>query len=211
MTSFAIFEIWVIAFFTLALFSFLYKDNPVYKVAEHIFAGLTAGYQVGLIWETVIIQKLWDPMLGGSWWLFIPGILGILMFSRFVPKYSWLSRTPLAVVFGVTAGVFLTTQLHGLVLPQMQSTMITLTSSDGFADSLLALVVVAGVISTLIYFYFSHEHTGALGVTAKVGIWFIMLAFGAHFGYTVMGRVSLLIGRVQFLVEDWIASFSHIF
>jgi hypothetical protein len=72
---------------------------------------------------------------------------------------------------------------------------------------LLTIIIVIGVVSTLIYFYFSKEHTGVLGVVAKVGIWFIMISFGAHFGYTVMGRVSLLIGRVQFLVEDWIGSF----
>ena len=71
---------------------------------------------------------------------------------------------------------------------------------------LLTIIIVLGVLSTLIYFYFSHEHVGLLGVTAKIGIWFIMIAFGAHFGYTVMGRVSLLIGRVQFLINDWIGS-----
>jgi uncharacterized membrane protein (UPF0136 family) len=212
MSGIEIFQTWVIAFFTLALFSFLYKDNPIYKLAENIFAGLTAGYQVGLIWDTIIMQKLWDPLMQkGEWWMALPGVLGFLMFSRFFPKYSWLSRIPLAVVFAVTAGVQLTTQLHGLVLPQMQSTMLSVWSSEGFVASLLAVVTIVGVISTLIYFYFSHEHTGALGVTAKVGIWFIMISFGAHFGYTVMGRISLLIGRVQFLVEDWLGTFRHIF
>ncbi|UCD63195.1 MAG: hypothetical protein JSW34_10640 [Candidatus Zixiibacteriota bacterium] len=212
MSGIEIFQIWVMAFFTLALFSFLYKDNPAYKLAEHIFAGLTAGYQVGLIWDTIVIQKLWDPMIyGGKWWLFIPGILGFLMFARLFPKYSWLSRVSLAFVMGTTAGIFLFTQLHGLVLPQMQSTMLALGGEDGFAAALLAVVVVIGVISTLIYFYFSKEHAGVLGVTARVGIWFIMISFGAHFGYTVMGRVSLLIGRVQFLIEDWIGSFSQMF
>lgn len=210
MSGMEIFQTWVIAFFTLALFSFLYKDNPFYKLAENIFAGLTAGYQVGLIWDTIIMQKLWDPLTqSGQWLPVIPGVLGFLMFSRFFPKFSWLSRVPLAVVFGVTSGVFLTTQLHGLVLPQMQSTMLAVWSSQGFVASLLAVVIIVGVLSTLIYFYFSHEHTGALGVTAKIGIWFIMISFGAHFGYTVMGRVSLLIGRVQFLVEDWLGTFQH--
>ncbi len=200
-------QIWVIAFFTLALFSFLYKDNPIYKVAEHIFAGLSAGYYVGLIWDTVIVQQLWDPMLSGHWWLFVPGILGFLMFARFFPKLSWISRTSLAFVMGTTAGIFIISQLHGLVLPQMKATMLSLGNGNGWAAMLLAIVVVVGVISTLIYFYFSKEHTGVLGATAKVGIWFIMISFGAHFGFTVMGRVSLLIGRVQFLIEDWLGSF----
>ncbi|MCK4632870.1 MAG: hypothetical protein KAT79_06330 [candidate division Zixibacteria bacterium] len=211
MTAVEILQIWIIAFFTLALFSFMYKDNPVYKVAEHIFAGLTAGYQVGLIWDTIILQQVWDPMIGGKYYLIIPGILGCLMFTRFSSRFSWVSRVSLAFVMGVTSGIFLISQLHGLVLPQMRDTMIPLVDGGGFGASLLAVIVVVGVLSTLIYFYFSKEHTGALGVTAKVGIWFIMIAFGAHFGYTVMGRVSLLIGRMQFLVEDWVGSFAHIF
>lgn len=211
MGGWEIFEIWIIAFVTLALFSFMYKDNPFYKIAEHIFAGLSAGYYVGLIWDTVIVQQLWDPMIGGKWTLIIPGILGFLMFARFTRNYTWIARTSLAFVMGVTSGIFLTSQLHGLVLPQMRATMMSLGGGGGFAAALLAIIVVVGVISTLIYFYFSKEHTGALGVTARVGIWFIMISFGAHFGYTVMGRVSLLIGRVQFLIEDWIGSFQHLF
>jgi hypothetical protein len=203
-------EIWVGAFVTLALFSFLYKDNPIYRVVEHVFAGLSAGYYWGLIWDTVILQQLWGPMTReGEYWLVIPGVLGIIMFARFFPKISWISRLSLAFVMGNTAGVFLISQLHGFVLPAMRSTMSPQRVS-GSVDYLLTAVVVIGVISTLIYFYFSKEHKGLLGVTAKVGIWFIMISFGAHFGYTVMGRVSLLIGRVQFLVEEWIDSFSQI-
>ncbi len=206
MSGWEFFEIWLMAFLTLALFSFMYRDNPIYRIAEHIFAGLTAGYQVGLIWDTIIIQQVWGPMLAGSWWKIIPGILGILMFTRFSSKLSWVSRTSLAFVMGVTAGIFLISELHGRVLPQMQDTMVSLSGEDGFASTVLSIIIVVGVLSTLVYFYFSKEHKGALGVTARVGIWFIMISFGAHFGYTVMGRVSLLIGRVQFLIDDWIGS-----
>lgn len=207
MSGLEIFQVWLVAFLTLALFSFMYRDNPIYKIAEHIFAGLTVGYQVGLIWDTVIIQQLWGPMLGGDWWKFIPGILGLLMFARFSDKYSWISRTSLAFAMGTTAGIYIISELHGRVLPQMQSTMLPLNGGQGFEKTLLSVIVIAGVLTTLIYFYYSKEHKGALGVTAKIGIWFIMIAFGAHFGYTVMGRVSLLIGRVQFLINDWIGSF----
>ena len=205
-----LFVLWLEAFITLAIFSFLYKDNPIYHLVESVFAGLSAGYYIGLYWKSIILQQLWEPMTRADnpkWWLFIPGIFGLMMFTRLWPKYSWISRIALAFVMGSTAGVFLITQLHGLVLPQMQKTMLPLVNSNGLEASFLAVIVVIGVISTLIYFYFSKEHKGFLGVTAKVGIWFIMISFGAHFGYTVMGRVSLLIGRVQFLIEDWIGSF----
>lgn len=206
------FQIWLRAYLILSLFSFLYKDNKFYKLSEHIFAGLSAGYYVGLIWQTVIIQQLINPMFdNGEWSLIFPGILGVLMFARLIPKWSWVSRVSLAFYIGNTAGIFLISSLHGLIFPQVLSTMISLNPQNGFLGTLLALVVVVGVISTLIYFYFSKEHKGALGVTARVGIWFIMIAFGAHFGFTVMARISLLIGRAQFLFYDWGGSIRHIF
>lgn len=189
----------ITAFFTLCIYSFLYKDNPFYKLAEHIFAGLSAGYYVSLVWHSIIKQQLITPLLEGHQYiLIIPAVLGVLMFTRFIPKIAWLSRIPMAFVVGNTAGIFFIQQLHGIVLPQVRSTFLSFTSVS-------VLIMIVGVISTLIYFYFSKEHKGLLGTTAKIGIWFIMIAFGASFGYTVMARVSLLIGRVQFLLFEWLA------
>ncbi|RKX30757.1 MAG: hypothetical protein DRP46_04765 [Candidatus Zixiibacteriota bacterium] len=206
------FEIWLRAYLILSLFSFLYKDNRFYKLSEHVFAGLSAGYYVGLIWQTVIVQQLINPMFDeGEWVLIIPGMLGVLMFARLVPKWSWVSRVSLAFVIGNTAGIYLMNALHGLIFKQLYATMGSISNSNGFAGVLLALVVVVGVISTLVYFYFSKEHKGVVGVTAKVGIWFIMIAFGAHFGFTVMGRISLLIGRAEFLFYEWGGSLGQIF
>jgi len=59
-------------------------------------------------------------------------------------------------------------------------------------------------VSALVYFYFSKEHTGVVGGVARLGIWFLMVSFGAAFGFTVMARISLLIGRMEFLINDWI-------
>jgi hypothetical protein len=58
-------------------------------------------------------------------------------------------------------------------------------------------------VTGLIYFYFSKEHRGAFGQTARIGIYFLMVTFGASFGYTVMSRMSLLIGRIDFLITEW--------
>jgi hypothetical protein len=67
------------------------------------------------------------------------------------------------------------------------------------------LVIVGGVLCGLVYFFFSKEHTGAFGRMSRVGIWVLMVAFGASFGYTVMARISLLIGRIEFL-RSWVQS-----
>jgi hypothetical protein len=196
--SFEFIGITVAALFTLCIYSFLYKDNPFYKFAEHVFAGLSAGYYVGLVWHSIIRQQLIGPLFEEHQILFvIPAILGLLMFTRFVPKIAWVSRISLAFVVGNTAGIVLTQQLHGLVLPQVRNTFTVAMDFSG-------IVIIVGVISTLIYFYFSKEHKGALGLVAGLGIWFIMISFGASFGYTVMARVSLLIGRAQFLLINWL-------
>ena len=72
--------------------------------------------------------------------------------------------------------------------------------TSGFFMGLVALI---GIISALIYFFFSTEHHGALKVSSQIGIYFLMVCFGASFGYTVMARISLLIGRMTFLLGDW--------
>ena len=69
---------------------------------------------------------------------------------------------------------------------------------------LLAAAVMVGTVSVLWYFFFSLEHKRAGAGLSKLGILFLMVSFGASFGYTVMGRVSLLIGRVQFLLFEWL-------
>jgi hypothetical protein len=38
-----------------------------------------------------------------------------------------------------------------------------------------------------------------MGVVSRIGIYVIMVGFGAGFGLTVMGRVALLVNRVIFL------------
>ena len=51
---------------------------------------------------------------------------------------------------------------------------------------------IVGSYSVLIYFFFSKEQGPVTGRIARVGIWFLMISFGAAFGFTVMGRVALL-------------------
>ena len=70
------------------------------------------------------------------------------------------------------------------------------------------LFVLIGVVSGLAYFYFSKEHAGAFGKVARLGTFYLMIFFGATFGYTVMARISLLIGRLTFLLRDWLGLMS---
>ncbi len=199
--------VWLNALFTLFILSFLYKDNPLFRVAESVFAGMSLGYYIGLSWQQTLKPNLYAPLKVSftgdlHYLLLIPTALGILLYFRYVPRIAWMSRIALAVYIGYYVGVYLVQKLHGEVLPQTRDTILSVTGGGWLAVENIILMI--GVFSVLIYFYFSMEHKGVVGRVSKVGIWFLMISFGASFGYTVMARVSLLMGRFTFLVNHWI-------
>ncbi|MBI4727519.1 hypothetical protein HY768_09960 [candidate division TA06 bacterium] len=196
----ALFGIWLAALLTLCIYSFLYKDNPLYKFAEHVYVGISAGYFVAAEFHNVVLPNLWIPLttnFAHKYYLIIPGVMGLLVFFAFSRKYNWLLRFPISMVVGMGAGLSVTAFLSTDVLAQTQATLIPMNSLNNF-------LLVLGVLATLVYFFFSAEHKGFVGAGAKLGVWYLMIAFGAAFGYTVMARISLLIGRMQFLLGDWL-------
>jgi len=270
--------VWIAAFLTLGIMSFLYKDNPWYKFSEAIFVGISAGYWIASLFWQNLHAKFYENFAPAVTHLFQghieynllyagAGILGFMMLLRLVPSIGWISRWPLSVVVGATAGLYLINYLVSNAVKQIGSTIQPLVSSTGpmtwtanggtiignilvFAAlvlslgallfsrrshielsipvkiflflialaacslgvwysftvpfSLTNLVIFMGVFCGLIYFFFSKEHVGIFGGAATVGIWFLMITFGASFGYTVMSRMSLLIGRIDFLLVDWL-------
>ena len=196
---------WVAATLTIGILSFLYRDNPLYKVAEHLYVGISAGFAVIYIWSFDVYPMLVDAFRTHlsqrnyveAWVLVVPALLGLAMLCRPIPKLAVLSRWPLSFTIGIGSGLGLIASVQGYLLPQVSDTLRPLVRVN---NALMSI----GVIATLVYFYFSREHKGALGAISRVGIIFIMVAFGAAFGYTVMARVSLLIGRVYFLFHDWL-------
>lgn len=211
------------AFLTLATFSFLYKDNPFYKIAEHMVVGVSAGYFVVILWHNSLAPNLFDRLADGNWytiwlnstqwWYIIPGFLGMLMWTRFSKNYQWVSRWPMGLYIGISAGLAVPLEMRARVIEQLYATMVNVRWSqfwgtegfnllDPFAG-LAQILVFVGTISALIYFFFSKAHTGAFGAVAKVGIWTLMIGFGASFGFTVMARISLFINRIQYLDQDW--------
>jgi hypothetical protein len=224
------------AFLTLAIFSFLYKDNPYYKFAEHLFVGVSAAYWMCVgFWSTVVgnlVPNISEelsgyfavPYKGFHWHYFIPLILGIMLLMRLSSKGGWMSRWALAWIVGTTSGLNLIRYLRTDFISQVSNTFVpllvdwkgigpffsgfSLASTGQFAISLSNWVVFVGVFCGLIYFFFSKEHKGFFGAASRVGIWVLMITFGASFGYTVMGRISLLVGRLTFIFRDWLGLIS---
>ena len=201
--------VWIAALLTLGIFSFLYKDNPAYKFCEHLFVGVSAGYYVVLTYFSVVKPNLFDPLLHDfagdrHFLLLIPLALGVLLFSRFFPKGDWLSRWSIALILGVYPALRITGFGQGDFVEQLHGTILPLWVAGSWGTTIDNWILVVGLLATLIFFFFSKEHKGALGWTAKVGIYFLMVSFGASYGYTVMARISLLNGRVMYLLHDWL-------
>ncbi len=188
------------AFLTFAIFSFLYKDNPFYKFAEHLFVGVSLGYSTCIIIFNAFIPKVVNPIFtdfSHNWHLVIAVLLGMMYFFRFSSKYRWLIRFPMAIQIGFTAGISVTLRMDARLFKQLKFTVMPL-------DNIYTIIVIVGVISVLIYFLFTFKRKGILNPLAKLGTIFLMVGFGATFGNTVMARISLLIGRISFLLKDWL-------
>jgi hypothetical protein len=226
--------IWIAALLTLAVYSFLYSDNPLFRLAEHLFVGVSAAYSTVIFFHGPVKDHLIYPAVRLAyeclalvhlqafamskpvanvtvdfrlWLLPIPLILGFMIFGRFFRGWEWLSRWPIAFMVGFGAGSVIPVTVQANILAQAQGTIdpflpkpgVTLGAPEQLGNWILALAV----LTTLSYFYFSAPHRGWLGRSSRVGVWFLMIAFGAGFGNTVMARVALLIGRMQFLIHDW--------
>ncbi|HOH96888.1 MAG TPA: hypothetical protein PL188_01115 [Candidatus Cloacimonadota bacterium] len=199
--------IWLAAFFTLSIFSFLYKDNPFYKFAEQVFVGLSAAYWLVNIIYSIMLPNLFTKLFtdfGGNAILLIPAALGIMMLMRVHPKTQWVSRYPIAIVIGTSAGISMLRYMKSDILNQVTATMINPFATQSTAVVIGNLLLIIGTICGVYFFYFSKKQEGVFAVPSKIGIWFLMISFGATFGYTVMARISLLIGRLDFLLGTWL-------
>jgi len=204
---FEIIGVWCAVLLTLSIFSYLYGDNPFYKAAEHIFVGVSAGYIFTItFWDTIwpnLFGRLFPTIVQAGFdfdasYIF-PLILGVFMLFRLSKKYDWLSRISIAYIVGMMAGLKFYVFLNSNLLTQIKSSAINLSGS--YLSIMNEFIVLIGVISGLVYFFFSKEHTGVVGKVSRIGVYFLMIKFGASFGFAVMGRISLLIGRFEELIE----------
>lgn len=220
--------VWLVCFFTLAVFSFLYRDNPIYKAVEHIYVGVAAGYYFyqafrGTIYPNLVlhVHKGLSELAQGQaqgWnaqWRWGAALLGLLLLSRLVPRWSWLSRWPMALIVGAFAALNLTGFAKANFIDQVAGTMLPVASWQTGTEALPFwprtkaadpslfnhFVLVVGVVCVLTYFFFSAPRTGLVGKMGTVGIWFVMITFGATYGSIVLGRISLLIGRATTLLD----------
>jgi hypothetical protein len=190
--------VWTGALLTLAVLSYLYADNPAWRVTEHLYVGLAAGYGLGYTWQNYLRPVLQTqlPAPGGWIWL-LPLALGALLYARYVPRLEWLSRFPLGVWIGYGAGYILA-YLPRVVVGQVTGSMVDLSSLTHLA----LMVCLLGAFATFVFTL--PDRSGPLRAAGRVGRYAILVALGVAFGGAVLYRFTLLYGRIQFLVHGWL-------
>ena len=195
-------SIWAGALCTFGVYTVLYKENRCYRLFEHIFIGLYGGYTVYVTWAEVLKPKWWDPMtVEGQWFLAFHAIVGSMFYFIYSRRHAWISRVIFGLFMGFSAGGIFR-EYYETYFPQMGSSMKPIVGTPANIASVVVFYVI--LLAALSYFFFSFEHKHpAVTTSAKAGRWFLMIGFGAMFGSTVMGRMTLFIGRLNFILNKW--------
>ncbi len=204
----------VIAFlFTLMILSYLIGDNPLFRVAIYIFIGVSAGYVAVVAFWQVLWPDLILPLIRGASAqraiLLVPLVLSGLLLMKAWPSLSRLGTPAMGLLVGVGSAVALGGAVIGTIIPQVNATI------SGFSPSKFtsleapfdALVILAGVIATLVYFHFGARATAdgsvrrfqVIEVTALVGSIFVAMALGMLFAGVYSAALTALVSRLYFL------------
>jgi hypothetical protein len=197
---FALIGVWTAAFLTLMVLSFLYKENPFYRLTEYVFVGLSSGYTFAAVLRLFVNQAL-SPIFAGQIDFIVPLIIGLLFYAQFTKKYSILYRVPLSLAIGYGLGITIWSVLQAYFVRQVAATMLPLYTGD-ILTTIQNLVIVFGTILSISYFILHREQKGVYGKFTKAGKYFVLATLGAVFGTTVLGRMALIIQRIQFLIGD---------
>ena len=190
---------------TLAIYSILYRENPVFRFFEHVFIGLAAGYGFYFTIDTVLKPNWWTPMVEeGKWWWVLALLVGSLFYLIYSRRLVWISRLLMVSLMALSAGA----TFKGFVtfyVPQMVASFKPIFVAKAPFVAPTNLLIFVTLVTVMSYFFFSFEHRHpAIRGSAKMGRWMLMVSFGAIFGSTVMGRMSLFIDRAAFLLFDFL-------
>jgi hypothetical protein len=192
---------------TLFIYSYLVRDNPLYRLAIHILVGVSAAYSA----VVVINQIIWpvfqqirqDPTDPAAILWLVPILLALLLFLRHLPGASWLSGGTLAFLVGVGAAVALTGAISGTLWPQV-------ITSDA-EKPVQSLIVALLTVCTL----FAFQFTGRINAQgewvrpiwqrglALIGQTVLTITFGALFTTVFSTSLILLIDRVDYYLDQF--------
>lgn len=216
---------------TIAIFSFLIKENILYRFFEHLFIGVAAGYLPILTVKNFLWPKIFSPIIGANTILYpdgtvfknpydtsillylLPIFIGLLFYTAYSKRFSWTSKIAIGVTLGYSAGLSVK-GFFAEMIPQVVSSFkpLVVFAKDGTVDFLSSFnnqVFVVTLLLVLYYFFFTFSFESKKASEGRtVARWLLMICFGAFFGSTVMARMALLVERLNFLLDDWWKNFN---
>jgi hypothetical protein len=203
---------------TLALLSYLALDNPVYRIAAHLFIGVAAGYAVVLAWHTVIGPSLTGvaQVVSGNTAFNVSLIAalagtagGALLLLKTVRVLGRPGGLVVALMVGVGAAVAVGGALTGTLIPQTDAAMMSLLPLNA-GDQVIeraaeGIMTVVGTLATLGFFWYGGRAEPGSPVTrsplsrvvAFVGQIFIAVAFGALYAGALAASVAIFADRMK--------------
>ena len=208
---------------TVMILSYLLGDNIFFRIAAHLFVGLSTGYLVVVMIAEVLIPYLVMPLVQPGepdrLWMVVPLLLVGLLIVGQIPGYAIAARIPLAFLTGVSAAVIIGGAVFGTLLPQVKmvfdvfnpQSLLMRTAGAGWrlGD---ALIILLGAVSTLAYFHFgrkrklqrTNDHQKrpvVLEALSRIGQVFIGFTLGALFVGIYSAVLAALVNRLDFLVS----------
>ena len=194
--------LWTVVSFvlTLLILSFIFGDNPLFRLAAYLFVGVSAGYAAVLLIYQVLWPQLVIPIVSGNWVVAVPLALGLLLVFRLVPSLSRVGNISMAYLVGAAAAV-----AQGAI-----DAFDVNTATNGAAPMARlgdAVVMLIGTVATLAYFQFTARtrpnqptrRPAAVETLARVGQIFIAATLGALFAGVMAAALTALIERLSFI------------
>lgn len=210
---------------TLAIYSFLISENKLYRFFEHLFIGMAAGFLPILTLQNYLWPNVFVPLLGldivqypdgtyskeySYWYLLylMPMAFGLLYYTLYSKRFSWMAKLVIGFTLGAAGGLAFK-GFFAEMIPQLVGSfrVLIVYSENGdfnWWKSINEWIFLITLLSVMYYFFFTIRKFSEGGKSiSNAGRWLMMICFGAFFGSTVMARMSLLVERLQFLINDW--------
>lgn len=207
---------------TVAVFSYLFRDNAIFRLAIHLFIGAAAGLAAAIILYNVIWPRLIEPFLSvpgdfRGWLLLLaPVALVILLLMKTSARTSAWGSPVMAFLTGVGAATAVGGAVLGTLLPQTVASMnifeaqkVQLGLPSAWYEYLNAIFLLVVTIATLVYFQFgwrpalrqeAQDLTWVDGL-AWVGKVTISVTLGVILAGILIASLSALVERIDFLLS----------
>ena len=202
-------SIWIAAFLTVSVLSGVYKQNPVYKFAEALFIGVSAGY-FACLWFISVLMPAFNDIANGRHLLIIPVLTGFLVFLPARKGKFGYHLVPAGFLVLIYATLNLIVYFEGFIYRMVFSAVdpLIIFNTDGsilWDMTVNSILSVAGVTSTLIFLFSrKYSYSDSVRSVGSVGRFYVLVAIGACFGYTLVSRIILLSGRIDFIVREFL-------